>query len=65
MLGSILLKPDVCDDVSLLVRLLCSPHAQVGWTQGRRRAHAQALVDLARDHWFTDEELEAIERAIC
>lgn len=51
-------------NVSLLVRLLCSPHAQVGWTPARRRAHARALVDLATDHWFTDDELEAIERAL-
>ena len=50
--------------VSQLIRLMCSPNEEIGWTPARRRAHAQALVALASDHWFTDDELEAIERVL-
>lgn len=53
--------PKGCASISLLFALLIERTQARAWTESRQRAHARALLDLACDHYFTDEELAVLE----
>ena len=42
--------------ISLLLTMLVERTRSHAWSVERQRAHARVLIELARDHWFTDEE---------
>ncbi len=42
--------------ISLLLNMLVERTRSQAWSVERQRAHARVLIELARDHWFTDEE---------
>lgn len=42
--------------ISLLLDLLVERTRSQAWSVERQRAHARALLQLSRDHWFTEEE---------
>jgi hypothetical protein len=48
--------PYGASSVSLLLGLLVERAQANAWSVQRQRAHARALLELAPDHYFTDEE---------
>ncbi len=42
--------------ISLLLNMLVERTRSQAWSVERQRAHARVLLELARDHWFSDEE---------
>lgn len=42
--------------ISLLLNMLVERTRSHAWSVERQHAHARVLIELARDHWFTDEE---------
>lgn len=50
--------------ISLLVRLLDDRTRAGAWSDQRRRLHARSLLELARDHYFSEAELAFLQEAM-
>ena len=46
--------------ISLLLRLLVDRTNARAWSVERQRVHARALLELASDHYFADDELHLL-----
>ena len=46
--------------ISLLLHLLIDRTTAQAWSEQRQRVHARALLELACDHYFSDEELHML-----